>query len=194
MSTDSAPQYRDWLADNVRAVAGTLAVLSVALVVAAAGGAVPARLLPRSDPLVALAPHLNALLIGTATVTLSLGVRAIRRGNVDRHRRLMLSTFGLFVGFLLVYLYRVVLEGPADFPGPATVYRLVYLPVLGVHVLLAIASLGPVYYALGLALTRPIDALYDSPHRRVGRVAAALWFVSFLLGLVVYLLLYAVPW
>ncbi len=177
-----------------RLVAAALAVVSVAVVVLVAGGRVPNESVPRWEPLVVAAPHLNAAVIALATVTVVAGVRAVRRGNVARHRRLMTTSFGLFSVFLAVYCYRVTLEGPAAFPGPDAVYRFVYLPVLGVHVLTAIASLGPVYYALVLALTRPVERLPATPHPRVGRVAAALWLVAFVLGIAVYALLYVVPW
>jgi putative membrane protein len=194
VSTDRTAGGPDWLADNVAWVAASLAFVSVVVVVAAARQAVPTAFLPRSEPLLALAPHLNAAVVAVATVTVLAGVRAIRRGDVRRHRRLMLASFGLFVGFLALYLYKVSLVGPAPFPGPDGVYRWLYLPVLAVHVLLAVASLPAVYYTLLLAATRPVETLPSTPHRRVGRVAASLWLVSFLLGIAVYGMLYVVPW
>ncbi len=177
-----------------RLVAGALAAVAVAVVFATAGGVVPSGLLPRSETLVAAVPHLNAGIVTVAAVTLVLGVRAVRRGEVTRHRRLMLVTFGLFLGFLALYLYRVSLVGTTTFPGSTVVYRYLYRPVLAVHVVLAVASLPAVFYALVLAATRPVERLPATPHPRVGRVAAVLWFVSFVLGDVVYVLLYVVPW
>ena len=38
-------------------------------------------------------------------------------------------------------LYRVVLKGPTDFTGPAVVESYVYLPVLAIHILLAIVAI-----------------------------------------------------
>jgi putative membrane protein len=104
----------------------------------------------------------------------------------------MLLSAALFATFLVLYLYKVTLEGPAEFPGPEAVYRQVYLPVLAVHVLLAVVCIPLLYYVLLLATTRPITALGDTAHARVGRVAAGLWLVSFVLGNVVYALLYVV--
>jgi len=179
-------------ADRVRELPALLTVVSLALVFGAVGGVVPAGALPRVEPLVAAVPHLNATLSLTALVTIAVGVRAVRRGRVDRHRAAMAATTLLFVAFLGLYLYRLVLEGPAEFPGPEAVYRFVYLPVLGVHVLLAVVSIPLVYYVLLVATTRPVSAVRESPHPRVGRVAAPLWFVAFALGVVVYLLLYVV--
>jgi putative membrane protein len=104
----------------------------------------------------------------------------------------MMATLGLFAAFLVLYLYRLTLRGTTAFPGPDTVYQFVYLPTLGVHILLAVVCIPLLYYVALLALTRPIAAIRDSLHPRVGRIAASLWFVSFLLGDVVYLLLYVV--
>lgn len=176
--------------NRVPELAAALTLLSLALVFGAVGGVVPGAALPRVEALIDVAPHLNAALSLTAIVTIGYGIRAIRNGDVARHRVAMLTTTVLFLTFLAVYLYRISLVGPAAFSGPDAVYRFVYLPLLGIHVLLAILSVPLVYYVLLLAVTRPIAALRESPHPRVGRVAASLWFVAFALGLVVYTLLY----
>jgi putative membrane protein len=178
------------LRGRVRELTALLSVVSLALVFGTAGGFVPEGLLPRVDPLVAAIPHLNAVISASALVTIAVGVRAIRRGNVARHRAAMATTTLLFLGFLALYLYRIALEGPSEFPGPETLYRFVYLPVLGIHILLAVVSIPLVYYVLLLATTRPVAAIRESPHPRIGRVAASLWGVSFALGIVVYAMLY----
>lgn len=179
--------------DHVPGATAALSVVSLALVFGAVLGYIPQSLLPRaSDGFVAAIPHVNAVLSTTAIVTIVLGVRAIRRGDVTRHRAFMLATLGLFVAFLVLYLYRVVLEGPSDFPGPATVYQFVYLPTLAVHILLAIVCIPLLYYVLLLAVSRPVEDIYGTRHRTVGRVAASLWLISFFLGDVVYALLYVV--
>ena len=49
----------------------------------------------------------------------------------------------------------------------------------------SVASLGSVYGALTLAAARSVGALSETPHPRVGRVAAALWLDTLVLGLVV---------
>ncbi|MFB6173401.1 MAG: DUF420 domain-containing protein, partial [Halobacteriales archaeon] len=149
--------------------------------------------LPRAPATqIAAIPHVNAVLATLAVGTIAGGWLSIRRGAVRRHRALMLASAGLFALFLLLYLYRIALEGPTPFGGPAAVYRFVYLPVLAVHVLLAVVCIPLVYYVLLLAATRPVGEIPASPHARAGRVAATLWLVSFALGDAVYLLLYVV--
>ncbi|SNZ04671.1 putative membrane protein [Natronoarchaeum philippinense] len=179
------------IGDNVALTAGILSVVSLVIVFAAALQAIPTALIPRApDAVLDAIPTLNAVVSLAAIGTITAGVRAIRRGDVERHRKLMGTSFALFVGFLAMYLYRVTLIGPASFAGPDAIEQFVYYPVLAIHILLAIASLPPVYYALVLALTRPASALPSTNHARVGRVAAALWLISFALGIVVYLLLH----
>lgn len=176
---------------RVPELTAVLSILSLAAVFSAVFGMIPTSILPRAPPAAVDAiPHVNAVLSTAALVTIPLAVRAIRRGHVGRHRALMTTTLGLFAGFLVLYLYRISLRGPSTFGGPDAVYRFVYLPTLGIHILLAIACIPLLYYVVLLALTRPVSAIRESLHPRVGRVAASLWFVSFLLGDVVYALLY----
>ena len=179
--------------DHVRELTAALSAVSLAAVFGAVLGAIPAALLPAAPAAVFEAiPHVNAALSTLGIVTILLGVRFVRRGEIERHRAMMLTTLALFAAFLILYLYRIIFRGTAAFPGPETVYQFVYLPVLAVHILLAIACIPLLYYVLLLALTRPISAIYETSHRRIGRVAASLWLVSFLLGDVVYVLLYVV--
>lgn len=179
--------------DRVPELTGLLTVVSLALVFGAALDLIPATALPHApDWVLAAIPHVNAVVSVAAIGTIAVGWRAIRRGDVARHRAMMLASLALFAVFLVLYLYRVSIEGPTSFPGPEAVGQFVYLPVLAVHVLLAIVCIPLLYYVLLLAVTRPVSALPTTNHRRVGRVAASLWLISFLLGTVVYLMLYVV--
>ena len=181
----------EWARENVPLLTAALSVVALALVFGAVGGVIPSSLLPRtSDAVLAAIPHFNAAVSATAIVTIILGWRAIARGNVRRHRAFMLTSFGLFAAFLVAYLYRLTLVGTAEFPGPEVVYSYVYLPFLAVHILLAIACVPFVFYALLLAATRPTRELYHTRHAQVGFVAAVLWLISFSMGIGVYLMLH----
>ena len=179
--------------EQVPALTGVLTVVSLALVFGAVGGAIPVTLIPRApDSVIDAIPTVNAVLSAAAIGTIAGGVRAIRRGKVERHRRLMLTAFGLFVAFLVLYLYRITLVGPTAFPGPAVVETYVYLPLLAIHVLLAILAVPAVYYTLLLAASHPVSELSRTNHPRAGSVAATLWLISFSLGIVVYAMLYLI--
>jgi len=179
--------------EQVPALTGLLTVVSLALVFGAVGGAIPAVLLPRApDSVLESIPTVNALISATAIGSIVAGVRAIRRGDIERHRKLMVGTFGLFVAFLVLYLYRVTLVGPTDFAGPAVVETYVYFPLLAIHILLAIVAIPAVYYTLLLAVSYPVSQLRETNHPRAGKLAAGLWLISFSLGIVVYALLYLI--
>lgn len=169
-----------------------LSVGSIALVLAAAGGYVPAGWLPRApDTVIAWIPHVNVLLSLFAIATIAYGWWTIRAGNITQHRRVMLIATGLFASFLGLYLYRlIILGGPVGFDGDPAIYRYVYLPVLTLHIGLAMICIPLLFDALALGLTVPHPDLPTTRHPRVGRVAAVLWITSFVLGIFVYLLLY----
>jgi putative membrane protein len=177
---------------HVPALTGVLTAVSLALVFGAALGYIPATVVPEAPGWVVDAiPHVNAAISASAIVTIALGWHWIRAGRVERHRVAMIASTVLFVGFLVLYLYRLtLLGGPEPFPGPETVYRFVYLPLLGVHILLAVVCIPLLYYVLLLAATRSVRELRRTAHARVGRVAASLWLISFALGIAVYALLH----
>jgi putative membrane protein len=179
--------------EQVRSLTAVLSVVSLALVFAAAGGRIPQSTVPGAPEwFLDLIPHVNVAISATAIATITVGWRTIRRGRIDRHRIAMLASFGLFAAFLTLYLYRLVATGgPEPFPGPDAVYQFVYLPILAIHILLAVVCIPLVYHALLLAGAYPIHELPETNHARLGRVAASLWLVSFSLGIVVYGLLHA---
>jgi len=176
---------------HVPSLTAVLSVVSIALVVAAVRGVVPSGALPHAPEwIIDAIPTVNAAISATAIGTILVGVRRIRAGDVDGHRKAMATTTLLFFAFLGLYLYRLVVHGTTEFAGPEAVYTFVYLPVLVVHMGLAMVAIPLVYYALLLAGTRPVADIHESNHARVGRAAASAWLVSFALGIVVYLLLY----
>jgi putative membrane protein len=176
--------------EHVPALTGVLSVVALGLVFAAVGGVVPASAVPHHDGLVAAIPHLNAVISLTAIGTITVGVRAIRKRRVDRHRQAMLTSTLLFASFLVLYLYRLTVEGTTVFDGPTLIRQFVYLPMLAIHILFAIVCIPVVFYALLLAGTHSAAELPETNHPRAGRIAAALWVISFALGFFVYLFLY----
>jgi putative membrane protein len=133
----------------------------------------------------ALAP-LNALLNATAGTLLFLGWRAIRRGDRELHRRLMVGAVSVSAVFLASYLTRVALTGTHRFPGDGGL-RALYLAILASHTLLAVAAAPMALRSLFLGWTGRIEA-----HRRIARVTFPVWLYVSVTGVVVYLLLYQV--
>jgi putative membrane protein len=183
---------QSWVRDHVPALTGLLSVVSLALVFGAALQVLPTNALPAPESFLSAIPHVNAVVSTVAIVTIAAGVHSARRGEYRRHRALMLASVALFTVFLALYLYKVSVQGPAPFPGSGAVYRFVYLPVLAIHILLAVVCVPLLYYVLLLGLTRPVEEVLGTAHRRIGRIAASLWLVSFVLGNVVYAMIYVV--
>lgn len=133
----------------------------------------------------ALAP-LNALLNASAGTLLFLGWRAIRRGDRQLHRRLMIAAVSVSALFLASYLTRVALTGTHRFPGEGWL-RGLYLAILVSHTLLAVAAAPMALRSLFLGVKGRVD-----DHRRIARVAFPVWLYVSVTGVVVYLLLYQV--
>lgn len=132
--------------------------------------------------------HLNAALNALATVLLIVGYLLIRRGKEDAHRRVMISAFGVSIAFLISYLaYHVWPVGAktTEFPGSDIMKKLVYLPILLTHIVLA--ALVPF-----LALATINYGLRDmrAKHRRLARWTFPIWLYVSVTGVLVYGMLY----
>ena len=177
---------------HVGPASAILSVLALGTVFAAAGGLIPSSLVPAApESVLAAIPHVNVLISLAAIVTIAYGWRAIREGRIDRHRLAMGLAVGLFATFLVLYLYRLVaIGGATPFDGPDRIRQFVYLPLLAIHIGLAVIAIPLVIYALLLTVAHPVGALPRTRHPTVGRVAAALWMISYAMGTGVYLLLH----
>ena len=132
--------------------------------------------------------HVIAAVNALTVICLVIGWYSIRSGKVTRHRVAMISAFGFILLFLVLYLTRVGGGGTKHFVGPELV-TVAYQAMLGIHILLSILAVPLVIYALVLGLTRTPAELRATRHAQVGRVAAASWLLSLLLGLVTYVML-----
>jgi len=135
-----------------------------------------------------LLTHAIAVINVATTVLLVAGWYWIRNDEIDKHRKAMSGAFALIILFLVVYLIRVGGGGDKLFVGPDTVYY-AYLIMLAIHILLSIVAVPVVLYALILGLTHTPSELRQTAHARVGRIAAASWLLSLVLGIVTYLML-----
>jgi uncharacterized membrane protein YozB (DUF420 family) len=134
----------------------------------------------------ALLPTLNATLNAVAATLLVWGRRLVKRGEVERHRRVMISAFcvsSLFLFFYVLHKWLRDFENTTfNVEGAA---KLAYLVLLATHVTLA--ALVPV-----LAITLIVLGLRDrrATHRRLARIAWPIWMYVSVTGVVIYLLLY----
>ncbi|HJQ33296.1 MAG TPA: DUF420 domain-containing protein [Pyrinomonadaceae bacterium] len=129
-------------------------------------------------------PHLNAALNATSFVLLVAAFYQIRRGNVQAHRRLMLSALAVSGLFLVSYVTYHAQYGSVRFQGQGIV-RPVYFFILITHVLLAAGIVPLVFITVRRALRGDF-----ARHRRIARWTYPLWLYVSITGVVVYLMLY----
>ncbi|HEY6098591.1 MAG TPA: DUF420 domain-containing protein [Anaeromyxobacter sp.] len=129
-------------------------------------------------------PTVNASLNAASAALAVMGFRAIRRGERERHRALMLGAVVCSTLFLAGYLTRIALTGTHRFPGEGAL-KAVYLAVLASHTLLAAFAAPLVLRTLFLALK---DRFPD--HRRIARATLPIWLYVSVTGVVVYVMLY----
>ena len=176
--------------DHPKATVAVVSLLGYALVIGTFAGAIPASVYPRlSLAQVNLLSHAIAVVNTATTGLLIAGWYWIRAGEVRKHAAAMTASFGLILLFLVLYLTKIGGGGTKEILVDGAVYY-TYLAMLAVHILLSIVSVPVVLYALVLGLTRtPEELREETPHRRVGQIAAGAWILSLSLGVVTYLLL-----
>jgi putative membrane protein len=129
-------------------------------------------------------PLLDAILIALSGVFLVRGLLFIRRRDIQRHHRSMLTATLFAALFLIVYVIRYFMFEPRIFAGEGAV-RVIYLVILISHTILA-TLLGPlVLVVLYFALKGRFDR-----HRRLARIAAPIWGYVVVTGWIIYLMLH----
>jgi putative membrane protein len=129
-------------------------------------------------------PAVNAVLNLTSFLLLLAGYRAIRRYEIERHRRWMLAAAAVSLVFLVSYLIYHAQVGSVRFTGQGPV-RTLYFAILLSHTALAVVNLPLVLRTLYLGLTRR-----DDRHRRIARWTFPIWAYVSVTGVLVYVMLY----
>jgi putative membrane protein len=132
----------------------------------------------------AVLASLNAALNTTACVLMGLGYLAIKRGERERHRKLMLAAFTASCVFLVSYLTRMALFGDTRFSGTGAI-RTAYFVLLISHVLLALLAAPLVLTTLVLGLRDRIET-----HRKLAKATLPIWAYVSITGVIVYVMLY----
>jgi putative membrane protein len=142
--------------------------------------------LPKADHIpafVAVLPRLNAILNSICTVLLLTSLFAIKRGRVELHKRLNLTTFALSTLFLLSYVTFHTFGVETRFPA-AHPWRPCYLGILLSHILLAMVVLPLVLATFYRGLTGQVIR-----HRALARWAFPIWLYVTTTGVIVYLMI-----
>ncbi|QGN06668.1 DUF420 domain-containing protein [Halorhabdus sp. CBA1104] len=169
------------------AITAVVSAIGYALVAGAFTGMIP--LFPAlGRDTVLLFGHLIAAVNTAALGAILLGVRYIKRDEVEKHRAAMLVAFALILVFLVLYLWKVG-GGFEKSITASGLPKIAYLLMLAVHILLSVVAVPVVLYAVVLGLSHTPAELRDTHHARVGRIAVATWSVSLALGVITYVLL-----
>ncbi len=131
-------------------------------------------------------PAINALFNATSAVFLVIGFRAIKQGNIDLHKKSMLTAFSASVLFLISYVIRFYISGSHKYPGDGW-DRTLYLVILISHMILALAVVPAVLRTLFLGLK---DRRAD--HKKIAKWTWPVWLYVSATGIVVYLMLYPI--
>jgi putative membrane protein len=182
--------------DHAKSITVVLSIVGYALVISAFAGVIP--LFPDlSKETVILFSNLIAIVNTFALLTLLVGWRFIRNGEVRKHRATMLTAFVLICVFLVLYLWKVgggfekslVIREGQFLAAYASIIEPLYLIMLAIHIILSVVAVPVVLYAVILGLTHTPAELTETAHARVGRIAVSAWSLSLFLGIVTYLLL-----
>ena len=132
----------------------------------------------------AVFPHVNATLNATAFVCIATGLIAIKRGNVARHKRCMLTAAAVSAVFLVCYLVYHYGVGSVKFRGTGAL-RAVYLTILTSHTILAVVQVPLIVITIVHGLRGRLDK-----HKKIAKITAPIWLYVSLTGVVVYVMLY----
>lgn len=130
---------------------------------------------------------LNATLNGSSAILLAAGYTAIRSGNRELHKRLMLAAFFASCTFLISYvIYHVRVHQVILFQGHGWI-RPVYFTILISHTLLAVVIVPLIIITLRRAWLERFDK-----HRLIARWTLPLWFYVSVTGVIVYFMVYQI--
>lgn len=135
-----------------------------------------------------LFPTINASLNALAGVFLFAGWIAIKKGNRDLHKKLMIAAFSSSALFLCSYLYyHLTSQGITRYQGTGLA-RVSYFLVLGTHTPLA----GLIVPFILMAIFYALKGEYEK-HKRITRWLYPSWIYVSITGVIIYLMLYIFP-
>jgi putative membrane protein len=134
----------------------------------------------------AFLPALNALLNGLSATALLIGFTFVRARKIAAHRASMITAFVFSTLFLVSYIAHHALHGDVRFPHDAAhaAMRMVYLPLLASHILLAVVALPMVLVTFFFSLSGRI-----LQHRKIARWTFPIWLYVSITGVITYAML-----
>lgn len=129
-------------------------------------------------------PAIDASLNFVSAVLLFLGFRAIKSGQQEKHRKIMLTALASSALFLICYVTYHYQVGSVPYPYHDWT-RPVYFAILIPHVIMAAVMSPAILILVWFALTSKFDR-----HRRLAKWVWPIWMFVSVSGIVVYLMLH----
>ncbi len=161
-------------------------VLTLSIIVFVAVIILNRKILPRPEIVPSFAyylPMLNAIINGTCTLLLIFSFRAIKRKEIETHKKINLTAFVLSSLFLVSYITYHWLANETSFPidNPIRPY---YLAILISHIILAAIVLPLILISFYYGLTNQV-----AKHRKLTRWSFPIWLYVTVTGVIVYLMI-----
>jgi putative membrane protein len=169
MSLEQEKKYNKWV---------VVFSITIPLVVAALFGIK----IPNVEPLTFLPPIYASINAFTALI-LVLAFFAIRRKNIQLHKKLMKTAIVLSALFLVMYVAYHMTSDSTKFGGEGTIKYLYYF-ILITHILMSIIVIPFVLITYIRAITNNIER-----HKKIARITFPLWLYVAISGVLVYIII-----
>ena len=126
-------------------------------------------------------PFINAIINATSTVLLIAALVAIKAKNINLHKRMIYTAMTLSVIFLLIYVFYHLISEPTRYAGD---YKMVYYPLLIIHIIFAAIQPPFVLYSFLYAYTNQIEK-----HKKLVKISYPIWLFVAVSGVVCYLMI-----
>ena len=128
-------------------------------------------------------PLVNSILNTITTVLLICAFIAVKKRNIELHKKLNLVAFGTSAMFLVTYvIYHWFKAGPKSYEGEFTT---IYFIILISHIVLAAIILPMALITLYRGWQNQIQQ-----HRKIAKITFPLWLYVSVTGVIIYLMLY----
>ena len=145
---------------------------------------------PRPDGMegmldVSMLPHVNALLNSICTILLLAALWFIKRKEIERHKKTMLTAFGFSALFLVSYvIYHWFKAGAKPYVGD---FATLYYFILITHIILAMFIIPMALLSLYRGWNMQVQK-----HRKIAKITYPIWLYVSVTGVLIYFMLYGV--
>ncbi len=128
-------------------------------------------------------PKINAFINGTCFLLLVLSGIAIKKGNIQRHKKLNVTTFGLSSLFLILYVTYHYLVPETSYGGENPLKSIYYF-ILITHIVSAAVAFPLILFSFQKGLNMEIPS-----HKKIVRWSYPIWLYVTFTGVLVYLMI-----